>query len=404
MNRRSLRTQLVEAMRRMRAGVAYPFPVDERGDPTVGVKNTAIQGEDAWLALHEATRLFEKLAPDLVYEIGDYITQRHLVPYVASGPDPPSDATIDKVLASLQSRPAQAWTVHRLLPRALLDQPMLTLGSFTLWRFPDEAHRVTRSSGPYRTPEDVTGSLDLANDAVFVEISVPRARYQDRAFEIAQSRFERFSNVLLFMGGGVWGSPTALAPGAVTIIATETTADGGRFEDVPSNFRWRIDPSHYSSPKLGHDRIWTMLESASLSEIEKRITTAVEWVGRALGDRDRTRSFVQTMFAFEALFNYEADRSSKFAPSLGHGMSEIAAFVLGTDARTRRTVWSRLKDLYGVRSGVAHGAGVRVGRQDHDDALRLVRELIQRLLTDGTFRGLASLADLRDWVTDRRFA
>lgn len=300
MNNRAIRAQLLEAMLRMRAGVSHPFPVDERGDPTVGVKNTALRGEDAWRALHEATRLFEKLAPDLVYEIGDYITRRTFVPYAASGPDPLTDATIDKALARLQSWPVKAWTVHRHLPRALLSQPDLKLGAFTLWRLPDEAHRVIRTGGSYRTADDVRSSLEVSGDAVFVEIHVPRARFQERALQIAESRFERFSNALLFAQPVGWGSFSASAPTAVTILATETTASGGRFEELPGNFRWPLDAAHCLSRKVGHDRIWTMLESQTLSELERRVVTAVDWVGRALSDRDTTRSFIQTMRSRDA--------------------------------------------------------------------------------------------------------
>jgi hypothetical protein len=388
-------------MLRMREGVQHPWPVNEQGEPTVGLNATAIQGEGPHAALRDAVRLLESLAPDLVHETGEYITTRRLVPYVASGPSAPTDATIDKVLASLRSAPARTWSGHRVIPFALLETATLSLGPYTLWRFPDEVKRLLRPESEFKTEDDVRRAMGLEDKSVLVEIPGVRARYSDRAYEISNERFERLGNVLRYMSGpwtrGFTEPPVAMA------LTTDATAGGGRFASIPSNFRWSIG-EWCRSPEMGHDRVWAMLAAASLSDMETRIITAVEWIGRGLNDSDRTKAFVQFMFAFEALLNFESDRASRFAPSLGHGMGEIAAFVLIGDLSGRKAVWMRFKELYGVRSGIAHGAGVTARREDYDDAFRLVTDLIRRLLTDASLRTFRSHAQLREWTSDLRFA
>jgi hypothetical protein len=402
MSAKAIRANLLHALLRMRSGVQAPYAVDAHGEPTVGLNATAIQGEDAIRAFHEAMQHLEALAPALVFETGARMTERVLVPYVASGPTLPTDTTIDKVLAGLQKWPAQEWKAHIQLPGALLEHTTLRLGPFTLWRFPDESQRLTRENGTFKTSSDVTRQLQLGANAVFVEIAV-RARFKERAYEIAEAESRRLRNVMLFIEG-YWSEFLRRGSVVAMALANDTESGGGRFAPLGGHVQWKINESAFLSPTRGHDRIWALLDTSSRTEMEMRIVTAVDWVGRGLDDFDATKGFVQFMFAFEALLNYESDRSSRFAPALGHGMSEIAAFVLGADASERKATWSRLKALYGIRSAIAHGAPVTVTREHYADALQAVKDLIAKLLTDPTLKTFGSLAQLREWTTDRRFA
>jgi hypothetical protein len=138
--------------------------------------------------------------------------------------------------------------------------------------------------------------------------------------------------------------------------------------------------------------------------MERRVLTAVEWVGRGVYDRNPTTGFAQFMFAYEALLNYEGDGKTHFSPALGHGMAEIAAFVLSTDRDERKATWARLKELYGLRCGIAHGGGKSASRAEYDEARRIVSRLVTRLLVDPELKSFGKLQRVRDWTTEKRFS
>jgi hypothetical protein len=156
------------------------------------------------------------------------------------------------------------------------------------------------------------------------------------------------------------------------------------------NFPW-------SDSELAHDEIWKLLEIKKLNEMQSRILTAIGWIGKAIRDEDRVRSFVQYIFALESLLTLQ-QKDNIVNASITSQISEFAAFILGTDYETRVRIQDLVKALYRLRSKVVHGVGGEVMQEDIIHALVLLKNLVSTLLLHPELSQFTKMVELNEWV------
>jgi hypothetical protein len=349
---------------------------------------------------------------ELFLMVGRSIVQDHLnrlMGKVRQAGRKPVSADIDDLLSRLLSLPSDTWEVFRVLHGATIstDAP-LVLGSFTIYnrskhwgailaRFPQADQRAALWSG-------------LLHKETLVSIRLV-ARDSARARERADERFRHFENVLRFMVASKYHGIRGVDVGifdynewtlhdAVALSesgpATGSTLTEGSAGPVP------IDDPFYADPQHGHDRLWALLGEDQRSQLENKILMAVEWTGKGSHDLDPAKSFVQFMFALEALFTFH--EKVFVTPSIASQLAEFAAFVVGQDLDHRLQMAKMVKDFYEKRSGIIHGGSSDIAEDDVQQAFLLLRAIIRRMTTDTELVAMKSMAQFNEWVQRRKYA
>lgn len=95
------------------------------------------------------------------------------------------------------------------------------------------------------------------------------------------------------------------------------------------------------------------------SPLSRRLAHAVSWSGRARFSADVETAALQQFVALEGLIGREGAQGG----TITQVIAERVAFLLGRNARRRRTLDKNIRDLYGIRSKLAHGgAGIELWR------------------------------------------
>lgn len=402
------RVDLLCALSELRSAITTKIG-PTRDEPLHGVNGYYVQGSRGVGLLETAVGRVEKCFPELVAETGLGALGDAVLLVVGGLASVPSESTIDDIERALSEKPLRSWTIHRELHGARLHkQASMSLGPFTFWSWPQEWERL-RLADRFTTIEEVKAALVIDDrPRVLVAYSCPPVREYNLAKDLAHAKYEQLEETLRYMLGpqkpyeiGITDFRDPRMREVFGICSTNLRSGLQHEGAMPSKFP--LDHPLFVDPSRGHDRVWALFEKAGPTDMQKRIWTAVAWVGRGVHDQSTTKGFVQFMFAYEALLNYEAS-GERFSPSLVHGMAEIGAFVLGSDLETRKGFFKLLKDLYRTRCAIAHGGSGTATQAEYHQAFQVVRDLVSQLLVDPTLSVIHDINGLREWTTNMRFS
>jgi hypothetical protein len=262
---------------------------------------------------------------------------------------------------------------------------------------------------------------NLGNIIISVKVS---ARDIQRIQELADERFNQFENVISYMLGyesknfnfGVTNHSNLTGSGSVKILPTSIS--------YANEFNDNLWPLYFNSPffhdgnicssetnpiqiweDFGHHWIWKSLEvdASNLSSWQKRVLTAVEWVGKGLRDKNISRSFVQLVFALETLFTSQ-EKGVLISPSIGSQLAELTAFIVGDSLEDRLQTVIQVNDVYKFRSAVAHGGSNSIPVSIFLDAVKLLKTLITRIITNPELSKLQNIDQVKDWVNNKKYS
>ncbi|MFP8644507.1 hypothetical protein ACLHWY_23455 [Priestia aryabhattai] len=248
--------------------------------------------------------------------------------------------------------------------------------------------------------------LEKRRVKVVIGVSI-EARETKSANEKALIKLRQFENFIRFMIGdqennydvGIFNFNEIKYTTGIFLCdetAGSTSSLTGTFEKISLN-KFPIN-----DPKYGHDRLWLMLDKKKPNDLEKRILSAVTWVGKGLRDEEPARAFVQYVFALEALLQLQQD--SLVSPSITYAISEMSAFIIAENLENRLLIEDMVKRIYKKRSAIAHGGTHEVEAALLQDALWLVRVLISLLLINEEFKDIKSIDDLSKWVKKQKYS
>ena len=395
---------LVEALRQLKPAITTIAPEDPLDAVAYKVPPQFKSLLDA------ATDRFADYFPLLAKEVGLPFVGEMTLYLVGPHEGEPTEKTVEDIKVALEKFSVETWSVFRIVRGASLEHgTSCTLGPFTFLQWPEEAAQL--KAAPHLPESHLREALylDTEDRCIFVSTRFRGYRHFRAAEAFADERFEQLENVLRYMLGDQSGYDLGIfefrEPHLRRCVSVSPSWTTMRVEPRGTAAFVPMDLPLFKDEALGHDRLWTLLGDANArSEMEGRILTAVEWIGRGVYDVDPTKGFVQSMFAYEALLNYEGDDKAKFSPSLGHGMAEIAAFVLSEEREHRKFIWNQLRELYGKRCGIAHGGKTTASREERHEACAIVSRLVTQLLVDPQLKQFPRLLDLRNWTTDKRFS
>lgn len=393
---------------------------DENNVQTIGIGEAMLRfGEPAY-------RLKESLAQGLWHyrkAIRDQLSLNIvtdqlavLVRQIKQNAVEPNVTTLTSFFDKLETQyPLEPWEVYEPLygTNPLRGAP-LTFGPFTVYQWDSHAgllrHLHDGQFAAYPDADTWWETLWLGvskTHHTFVSAQV-QARDQARAVELGKDRFRQFTNTVRFMIGHYNG---LLDVGTMdyrrsefrSTVALSPTRGGETGHVHGALVPVALEDPFFTDKSRGHDVIWDLWSQGTLSDLRRRILSAVEWGGKAARDADPSKAFVQCIFGLETLFTWQ-EKGVLVSPSVASQIAEWAAFVLGKDFSSRHDIAGRVGAMYGKRSGIAHGGFTAITPEDVVAALQLLRDLVAALLTSSELRQVQTMKELRDWVTKQRFS
>ena len=138
-----------------------------------------------------------------------------------------------------------------------------------------------------------------------------------------------------------------------------------------------------------------------LSKMEQRIMNAIDLYGRANRDYGKAIGFLEAMLSVESLFQRNlSDLASK---SIGAEISEMCAFFLGNSFEERVNVEKRIKNLYGIRSKIAHGASMLVEEKECRDVMDCAWNVIIEVIIKSKQINIKTEEDLYAYIQRMRY-
>lgn len=127
---------------------------------------------------------------------------------------------------------------------------------------------------------------------------------------------------------------------------------------------------------------------------EQTLLSAVHWFASAQTELDPQYQFLSMTICLETLFTPEAGEP------ITKTVAEGVAIVAGTDLEMRKKWKSRMLELYGVRSAIAHRGKVEIADQDIYHLQEITMTVLRNLITRrGEFINKEALAK---WIDEQR--
>jgi len=152
---------------------------------------------------------------------------------------------------------------------------------------------------------------------------------------------------------------------------------------------------------MGNYRVWELLNKPEHNEIEKRILRAIDWIGMAICENQPAIAFIQCAFAIECLLQ---DNNEFISKSITAQISEYTAFIIGRDKNHRRDIAKVFKELYKVRSKIAHGVIVDSLYEELQAIIWLSKQIVINFLLKPELRNITSMELLREFIEDKRYS
>lgn len=149
--------------------------------------------------------------------------------------------------------------------------------------------------------------------------------------------------------------------------------------------------------RLGLSYFDDLLKRQGMStEIEAACLRSVHWIAEA----ERQDSLENKILCFSTALETLLTRSS--GEPIGVAIAEGVALLLGTSFEERRILKKTVRDLYGRRSAISHGGGVKALQADVLQLRRIAADLVRHVLERrDTFR---KKQDLFDWIEEEKLS
>ncbi len=236
-----------------------------------------------------------------------------------------------------------------------------------------------------------------------------QAKDQDKALEFADTIFNAFDLSMAFLLAeqnfdfSIGILRMRFSPVQQPIVFTQ----GGLFgiQEANHNFKSGLDLTEVANFVPGKNKN-TMLSffNSVLSpetEIERKISRAVEWTGEAYLDSNRSSAFLKIVVALEALF--KVDETGVITASIMASMAEQCAYLNGQSVAECLQIERYVKNLYKLRSKIVHTGSNSVRESELKNALAFTRKTIFNLLLLKNNLKFNALGELQNLIRESRY-
>jgi hypothetical protein len=162
-----------------------------------------------------------------------------------------------------------------------------------------------------------------------------------------------------------------------------------------------LDDPFFKDSSQGNDKIWHLITKKNKNEIEERLLNAIEWIGKAINDRDVPKSLVQFVFAIEGML--QLNDKAFITPSIVSQLSDWLAFIIQDYKEERKKIAKYFKDIYQKRSAIAHGANKTINIEDLELAKQIAKIMVISFLVTSPFKEMKTMDELNKHLTDLKF-
>lgn len=235
---------------------------------------------------------------------------------------------------------------------------------------------------------------------VFIECKV-KTRSKERAPELIEEKIGIFFNILRFFIASKSNTNNISLENNQNIISINLVIDSNG-----GNLRLNQSKDMFNNPIVLKDEHLSQNEQLSFfieiqfanrkkTEMEKRLALGIQWIGESMNEINPKMKFLKLFFAFESLIQVKSENQTD-------KMAELLAFLLKGNSDERKKVKKDFKNLYSIRSNIAHGEVEKVSQFDLYYAYDLIYGLVSIIL--GNINNFKTLDDIYAHVDDLKFA
>lgn len=287
---------------------------------------------------------------------------------------------------------------------AQMNSDLLKFGDFTIY---DKQKCKELLNEKSFTINDKDLYFELIKSDLLISIKI-KARESDKAFEIADKYCMSFENVFSYVLGdlsndkriGIFNFRGFSTMGKI-ISSNLGIGFNGKSDVILGLNLDHNYLSYFNNKELGNDEVWFLITKKDKSEIEKRLLNAIEWVGKAINDRDNSKSLIQFVFAIEGMLQY--DEKIFINQSIVSQLADSLAFIITDEKEERKKMSRKFKDIYKKRSSIAHGSNAKIDFEDLEEVFEITKNMIISFLIKSPFKEMKTMESLNTHIINLKF-
>jgi hypothetical protein len=272
-----------------------------------------------------------------------------------------------------------------------------------------QAARTSEVTGTPATKTEFTDLFVPTKGAIYAKVPI-EATDLEAAKVLAERKLRLTVDALNYFGDffDVLDSRVVL-PGDATMSVVKTficsrTNPTRKYPSAgwtrPSFVRFSFAAVAKSSAKAsGFERVSSILANPSLSSLDEKILSSLQWAGRASIEGRKEQAFLLFCISLEALL-----LNRKSTGEITQTFALRGAHLLTSDATHRKEVFKDLKSLYGVRSAIVHSGHTQVTEADLSKIRWLTKAAVWIMLVREPFSTLKTEEELEDWFETQLLA
>ena len=282
-----------------------------------------------------------------------------------------------------------------------MEAPTISLGDFTIYNF-KKAESILVEKYPYLTNRELY--FNRRQSDIFLGIKVA-ARENAKAVEKADELVEIFENVMNYV---ITDLTHVRSVGVFNFRGWRNTSrvvcNNSSMGFHGSNEIWlpvKIEDKFFTDSSSGNDKIWPLITKADKTELERRLIQAIEWIGKGVHDKDKSKALVQFVFSIEGMLQY--DGKTLITPSIVSQLSDWLAFIIQDQPDKRKQIAKYFKGTYKKRSAIVHGGAKTIDIKDLQIALQIAKLMVISFLVTKPFCNMRTIEELGDYITELKF-
>lgn len=309
---------------------------------------------------------------------------------------------VERFFQSLVAVPVSEYTVFRPLYGTSLNAEygLKVIGPFTIYNFD-----IQKKNLDARLTIPSESFWRDAKPSYLIATTI-NARESNRAVQLADDLFEKFDLCVRYMVGSSRNYEISVLSyrGWSTLHSFVFSKDQGFSSDHSNDGPMGLmplDDEFFVETQAGFDRVWTLLKKPQLSDLERRLMLAIEWLAQSYNERSLSSAFIKAAIASEVLL--VAKQDGPLSTSIVSQISESMGLLLGGDVEERKRIVKEMKDLYGIRSAIAHGGKNDIEMKDARLIQFYVRQIIMKLMTSPELRDKATIQEVHEFLLDKKY-
>ncbi|MFT3796545.1 hypothetical protein [Flavobacterium sp.] len=285
-----------------------------------------------------------------------------------------------------------------------MSENRIFLPHFTLLHFKDWNEFILKEATDTQK-EMLSSALNRVNpDSIVLNFKVQSENYET-AIEQSRVLCERFEHLMHFIIADInffysVGTKDIRRFQTTTIVTLDENGLGFGNKTHTFHQNYKVNSEVINYKPYGYDKLWALIGQQNLSPLNKKIVVAIEWIGKALWERDYTKSFIQMMIAFEVLLQHQSN--ALVSSSIANQISEWGAFIFSEKKEIRLKTYKKIKELYALRSKVVHSGFNEVNADNLFDALSLIKNIIVNLVINEEYHEI-STESLSNKIIEKKF-